>query len=511
MAKSFLRSGGLLDIYALGEQGRPVHASALQIRETLRLRQQQRIADCLAIPQPNEDGDRIDWYSPRAGKVSSWAGASDAERASALRELESCQAVAAELCRRAGMAEKAAQRLFGALLSKALRFPDKQNVYLVGGKPVLTFWGFVSLDKKTSADPFESLRPAVDQAPDKTMEVSFTALAQDVEPTARPIGVDEPAATASSPPSQTFPAGEKSRPADNQRRRRWRVWWLLPALAVLATLASQIRGGVSGVLLSPAPALSEVSAEKRILPASGHAPEPAFPSRTPLAPLTGGAAAVHPAGVSATTYPAGGTTLVNPGGADGRGAQATPNDAAHPASVPNGAPAAGDKPREDPTPVAVGPTVPALQAPPPPADKPVAAAAAPEPASISKNALTLSPEAIKIGSTDFLNGNWRATVDIKTPLTGKPPSLKYQLNHGKGTVKITHGDGVTCRTAVDAGLMKSGNLVINSRAKARCSDGTRYQIPEVACRQGAKGVAECKGRYDANTTFPITMKRESGQ
>ncbi|MGK9559293.1 SrfA family protein, partial [Salmonella enterica subsp. enterica] len=84
MAKSFLRSGSLDDIQALGENGQPVYASALQIRETLRLRKQQSIADVLAIPQPNEAGDRIDWYSPIAGKVTSWLSASDSERASAI-------------------------------------------------------------------------------------------------------------------------------------------------------------------------------------------------------------------------------------------------------------------------------------------------------------------------------------------------------------------------------------------------------------------------------------------
>ena len=60
MAKLFLRSGSLDDFLALGENGQPVYASALQLRETLRLRKQQQIADCLAIPQPNEHGDRID-------------------------------------------------------------------------------------------------------------------------------------------------------------------------------------------------------------------------------------------------------------------------------------------------------------------------------------------------------------------------------------------------------------------------------------------------------------------
>ena len=98
----------------------------------------------------------------------------------------------------------------------------------------------------------------------------------------------------------------------------------------------------------------------------------------------------------------------------------------------------------------------------------------PQPA--DKNALVLPPEAVKAGSTRFLNGKWRATVALKDPITGKRPGLQYRLNGGKGNAIIAYGDGVSCRVAVEAGLMQSGNLVINSRTKARCSDGSRYQI-----------------------------------
>lgn len=139
--------------------------------------------------------------------------------------------------------------------------------------------------------------------------------------------------------------------------------------------------------------------------------------------------------------------------------------------------------------------------PPPPAP------AIPQP--LDKNALVLPPEAVKAGSTRFLNGKWRATVALKDPITGKRPGLQYRLNGGKGSAVIAYGDGVSCRVAVEAGLMQSGNLVINSRTKARCSDGSRYQIPEIVCRQGETGAAECTGRYDADTIYPMTFKRES--
>ena len=139
MAKTFLRSGNLDAVLALGENGQPVYASALQIRETLRLRRQSALANCLAIPQANERGDRLDWYAPFSGKVKSWLGASDHERRQALQQLTAYQQDMNDLSLRARAAENPAMRLFGALLSKTLQFPDQQYVYLVDGKPVITF------------------------------------------------------------------------------------------------------------------------------------------------------------------------------------------------------------------------------------------------------------------------------------------------------------------------------------------------------------------------------------
>lgn len=51
MAKTLLRSGNLDDFQAVGGGGQAVFESALQIREALRLRKQQAIVDCLAIPR----------------------------------------------------------------------------------------------------------------------------------------------------------------------------------------------------------------------------------------------------------------------------------------------------------------------------------------------------------------------------------------------------------------------------------------------------------------------------
>ncbi|CNH86127.1 putative virulence factor [Yersinia thracica] len=440
MAKSFLRSGSLDDILALGENGQPVYASAFQIREALRLKKQQAIADCLAIPQLNERGDRIDWYAPIEGKVTSWVAASTTERKSAIKQLSACLSSANDLCQRAQQSDKAAHRLLGVLLAKTMQFPDQNHVYLVAGKPVLTFWGFVSRDQKTRTDPLDCLRQTAEAIEPTIIPLSAAPSA----PITSPVAAAElPPPTDIAPVIQPAPAIEPTPLSTPEKKlTRWlRFSWLLPVLALIIALIVQFSGGMPESV-SPAVAedkiVADVTAEEKSAPeVSAPAIKIIQPALEPQLPLD-----------NATIFP--------------------------------------------PQPVVAEPVaVPELTA------------------AQSKSALILPFEAVKVGSTAFLNGNWRVSPDIKAAQTGKAPSLRYQIKNGKGTVRITHGDNVTCQANITAGLMKSGNLVINSRYKAQCSDGSKYQIPEIVCKQGITGIADCKGRYDANTTLPMTMKRET--
>uniref|UniRef100_UPI0028982EE7 SrfA family protein n=1 Tax=Pantoea sp. TaxID=69393 RepID=UPI0028982EE7 len=186
MAKTFLRSGKLDAVLALGENGQPVYASALQIRETLRLRRQSALANCLAIPQPNEKGDRLDWYAPFSGRVKSWLAASDSERRSALQQLTLNQQDFATLSQNARNAENPAMRLFGALLSKSFQFPDQQYVYLVDGKPVITFWGFVDLEARSRNDALDCLHATLHEDLPELLPPEFNQPAAAPEPVALP-------------------------------------------------------------------------------------------------------------------------------------------------------------------------------------------------------------------------------------------------------------------------------------------------------------------------------------
>lgn len=96
---------------------------------------------------------------------------------------------------------------------------------------------------------------------------------------------------------------------------------------------------------------------------------------------------------------------------------------------------------------------------------------------------------------------------MQDPLTGKPPSLRYQIQNNKGFARVVHGDNIVCRVDVFSGLHSNGELLIKTRGNARCTDGSRYPMPEVTCKAGASDVAECTARYDASTVVPLTFKK----
>ena len=458
MAKILLRSGFLDDFQGVGENGQAVFDSALQIRETLRLRKQPLEA-CLAIPQLNDDGDRVDWYAPVTGEVMSWAAANEEERRRARRLLESAVASARALSQRCLQSEKTAQQLFGALLAKALQFPAANHIYLVDGKPVITFWGFVNLNQSVRDDVLDCLaeeerEPEIVMLPEEPEEEPEPARIVLSEPDA-PLLAVAPAPVAPQPaPAAPFIAEPvavepapvaAAAPAPAPARQR-RTLWLLPLAAAVALAIGAPAGWKllhTDSAVKPAVSVADIKAVE-----------------------------IAPAPVQTADAPA-----------PVKAAQA-------PAPV-------------QPQPTAALPLAQAQITPPEEAAKPEAAPAEPP-----KALMVMDPGQVKAGSTRFLNGVWRVTVDVNDPVTGKPPALRYELNDNKGTVRITRG-GVSCRAELYAGLHQSGTLMIKSRGNARCSDGTRYPVPEVACKAGERDVAQCTGRYDEKTVLPLTFKKVS--
>ncbi|HFV9239996.1 TPA: SrfA family protein [Enterobacter mori] len=441
MAKTLLRSGNLDDFQAVGGGGQAVFESALQIREALRLRKQQAIVDCLAIPQVNDGGDRVDWYSPVDGTVSSWKAAEEDERYRALRYLENTLASVESLSKKCLQSPKTAQQLFGSLLSKTFQFPGENFLYLVDGKPVICFWGFVNLNENARDDVLDCLRESLipepapvviddpEPEPEPTPVITFEQADEPLVTPATSVRITEDALYEPEPPRMIVPTvAEEPVPEIVPKKRRIPLWSLPVAAVIVAAIATP--------LLWPKQAPS------------------AEPVAVPAAPVAIAPKPIKPVEQLAMNLPL------------------------HQAEV----------------------LEPKVQAP----------VAKPEPvviAAIPKDAMVMEANQVKAGSTRFLNGTWRALLDVKDPVTGKPPSLRYQIQNNKGTARVVHGDNIVCRVEVFSGLHSNGELLIKTRGNARCTDGSRYPMPEVACKAGTSDVAECSARYDANTVVPLTFKK----
>ncbi|WP_145031278.1 SrfA family protein [Pantoea ananatis] len=448
MAKTFLRSGNLDAVLALGENGQPVYASALQIRETLRLRRQSALANCLAIPQTNERGDRLDWYSPFPGKVKSWMGASDYERRQALQHLTACQQDLQAISASASGEANPAMRLFGALLGKSLQFPNQQYVYLVNGKPVITFWGFVDAQERNRDDALACLRDSLEESLPTVL----------VEPPPEPVTIaaaSEPEPVVAPEPEIVTPPVQESAvqapeptPTATARRRPFRLWYLLPTLAVAAAAATAV--------ILHLPQSEPVTVTQ---PVAQNTPAPA--------PVT----ATKPPAVVASAEKLSATLPQKPAAV-----VANASTAAAPTSA---APA--------PSSTLSNVVVPAVPAKP--------------------DDLVVTPDAVRDGQVQVIDGRWRVDIEqIKTP-TGKPPVMRFQFNKGKGSVQISQGN-TTCKADVTAAMTSAGNLVIESRFTARCADKSRYRMPLLVCHSSI-GAAVCEAQYSADRVYPITIKRES--
>lgn len=462
MAKIILRSGYLDDFNALGENGQTIFDSAIQIRETLRLRKQQALLSCLAIPQRNDAQDKVDWYAPHEGVLTQWAYASEQQRADALRYLENAVAAARTLSLRCMDADKIPVRLLGSLLTKVLHFPASQHIYLVDDKPVITFWGFASLNDTAREDILDCLRQtllpeevqSVETGPDDSLIAPEQKLeAETDQDIAQHVRVtlsqnETPllsGAMTSVPVTAEPPVVQASPLPDTQKVKSvWRQLLLKISLVGILFIVLPLAWPRLSALLPSVPvSLTPHNPSESAVTSANAEPErpkPVVPINLPL-----------------------------------QKAEFVPT----PAVVT-------EKPKEP--------------------DAEQKAEKIPE-AVVDKNALVLPAPEVKAGSVTFMNGRWKASIDVNNPLTSKPPGLRYQFKNGEGSILITRSNKVTCQAGVYSGLMPTGNLLIKSRSKAQCSDNSRYQVPEITCKQPLSGAAQCTGRYEDDTVVPMTISK----
>lgn len=157
MTGPLLRSGSLIAYHPLGAVGHPVYLAAAQLRAAIARRLGAEAADTFAIPQRSEDGDTIDWYAPKPGRVVPWTVAGADERALAQAQLLQTRERIEDLGRTMQGEADPERQVFGRLLAHVTNFPDEEHIYLVEGRPVVTFWGFVRDRAAVGLDPLVNL------------------------------------------------------------------------------------------------------------------------------------------------------------------------------------------------------------------------------------------------------------------------------------------------------------------------------------------------------------------
>lgn len=461
MPGALLRSGKLKDYKALGEDGQPIYTSAMQLREAIRLKLGRDAAQCLAVPQRNECGDVIDWYAPEPGDVVPWSSATDDERTDAKRQLESMHGKLIEASASISASTSREQQIFTRLLKKVIHFPDDSHVYLVNGKPVLTFWGFIDPQANSDDNPIGRLR----------MRAPAAAV------------LAEPAA----PPPPEVAVVEK---------KRFPWWWLLLFLLLLLLLLLWLLRSCAPEVALPG-LTPEIVAPTEQLDRDG--------INRPVDWVNGRGVA----GDGVNGLPAGADGLA-PGEMPPEGQDELPPetpDAESEPSVEPEQPMEPEQPQDEQQEPPVEPEPvdeqPPMEQPETPQDTPTEKQAPVQPP--PNTPLGIPPDAASSGSTDFLDGGWKAAGGIQDSQTGRPMKMEYDFKDGKGKVKVSNGAGRECVGDVSAN-MGGGGLTIENQGQAKCNDGTTYSLPAVKCQPGATSAADCTGSY-ADDEFPISIKK----
>ncbi|RYU59906.1 hypothetical protein EWI61_07385 [Methylolobus aquaticus] len=504
MAGALLRSGNVKQYKPLGATGNPVYRAASQLRAAIRRQLGADFADFFAIPQQDDKGDTIDWYAPREGSVVPWTAATTAEREDAKACLLAAQQELSAKSRALQDADNSEQQVFGRLLELATRIPGEDHVYLVDGRPVMTFWGFVERD----APDYQDVLGMLD------------------------VGGDTANAAVG---AETVSDGA----ARSTSRFRWWPWpwWLLPlllGLLLLGALLFGLRGCVpawipGAELLGPAADKPTVLPDETTDPAleqpdGVEQPVDTAPDGTVIDEIhrrgvidrsTTASAVIDQSREATESDRTGGE--VKPDGAE---AEIPGVDEPEP---PNKPPEAGteppnpEQPGEDEKPAGEQPGDPAGKHDPGPDDKSAGetppkvpgpgGAAGPEGAPGAP--LTIPKDAAKTGSTDFMNGRWQSVTGLQDA-EGNPVRLEYEFAKGQGTAKLRHragGKEQECSAAVRSSF-KGSKLMIEQADDIRCPDGTRFQRSAVECATNPQGRAECQGRNQDGSAYQVRINKQ---
>ena len=464
---------------ALGMAGDPVWRASGQLRTAVAARLSRKHADLLAIPEVDPSGRRIDWYAPFEGEARKLSDLSEAERAPLLDEVHRLHGEIAGLADSMEAPQRSsAERNFARLLRHALTAPGEDALYIVDGKPVMTFWGF-------SAD---AALPGVFLASPPPAPRSAVA--------ARAI----PEAVLASAPA-VVATGTRS------------VWWQWLLLGMLLMLLLALLAWLVRPYLPHIEPYLEAEARDRALSLAVRQPLELQQTRVSTLQQDNENLRLELARLTDELSRRGGDCaagVIGPGGTIVGTVNGPPiergaaPDAPPAADVNLAAKDAGKDMNKD---QGKGPDDKNV-------DKGDAKGPDPQDKNQDKNndkgkdknaakdepkPMVVPPEAKQKQDLGFLKGDWRSRTGLATATGERDIRPSYTLDDkGKGKVSFVQKNGTSCEAPAEA-RWDGAKLVIEEKANPKCADGRTYARNTVNCEVGADGVAKCNGSQPGDT------------
>lgn len=446
---------------ALGLAGDPVWRAAGQLRAAIAARLSREHADLLAVPEAEPSGRTINWYAPFDGDVKRLGELGETERREMLDRVHRLHGEIAGLATQMEAVERSnAERNFARLLRQALTAPGEETLYVVDGRPVMTFWGFAA-DAALPGVFLPSLPPAV-------------------APRGAAPQVSRPEMVMASAPALAAVAAPRT------------VWWQWLLLGVVLMLILALLAWLVRPYLPRIEPYIEAEARERALGFAVRQPMELQQTRVATLAHDNEELRLELARLTDELSRRGGDCaagVIGPGGAIVGSVGGPPiergaaNDSAQDAKDPNkpdamGADAKGpDEQNKEKT--AAAPNNPKNDAGNNKKDEP--------------KPMVVPPEAKQKQDLAFLKGDWRSRTGLATATGEKDLRPNYTLDDkGKGKVSFTQKNGATCEAPAEA-RWDGTKLVIEEKSNPRCSDGKTYARNTVNCEIGPDGAAQCKG------------------
>jgi len=138
-----LISGFLSDHEALGVGGDSIYRAAEQIRTLLQKELGEPVAQIFAIPVRNDKTNELDWYSPIEGNALRFQQISPDDQVK-IKEIIATRFASIDQfgSRLKNEIGTEAARTYASLLDSAKSYPNDEQIFVINGRPVITFWGF---------------------------------------------------------------------------------------------------------------------------------------------------------------------------------------------------------------------------------------------------------------------------------------------------------------------------------------------------------------------------------